>query len=28
MADIGATIAENFDLNKPEIGISFLDKLK
>lgn len=28
MADIGATIAENFELEKPEIGTSFLDKLK
>ncbi len=28
LADIGATIAENFDVNKPEIGESFLDKLK
>lgn len=28
MADIGATIAENFDTNKPLIGTSFLDKLK
>lgn len=28
MADIGATIAENFELNKPFIGTSFLDKLK
>ena len=28
MADIGATISENFDTNKPLIGTSFLDKLK
>ena len=28
MADIGATIAENFELEKPEIGTSFLSKLK
>lgn len=28
MADIGATIAENFGVEKPEIGESFLDKLK
>jgi phosphopentomutase len=28
MADIGATIAENFGVEKPEIGTSFLDKLK
>ena len=28
MADIGATIADNFELDKPEIGTSFLDKLK
>lgn len=28
MADIGATIAENFNVEKPEIGTSFLDKLK
>lgn len=28
MADIGATIAENFEVNKPFIGTSFLDKLK
>lgn len=28
MADIGATIAENFELEKPSIGTSFLDKLK
>ena len=28
MADIGATIADNFDLIKPFIGDSFLDKLK
>lgn len=28
MADIGATIAENFETNKPLIGTSFLDKLK
>lgn len=28
MADIGATIAENFELEKPDIGTSFLDKLK
>ncbi|MBE6150336.1 MAG: phosphopentomutase [Firmicutes bacterium] len=28
MADIGATIAENFGLEKPSIGTSFLDKLK
>ena len=28
MADIGATIAENFEVEKPEIGESFLDKLK
>lgn len=28
MADIAATIAENFDVQKPEIGTSFLDKLK
>lgn len=27
-ADIGATIAENFDIEKPLIGKSFLDKLK
>lgn len=27
MADIGATIADNFDVEKPEIGTSFLDKL-
>lgn len=28
MADIGATIAENFEVNKPFIGTSFLEKLK
>ena len=28
MADIGATIADNFDVEKPEIGTSFLKKLK
>ena len=28
MADIGATIADNFDIDKPEIGTSFLEKLK
>jgi len=28
MADVGATIAENFNVEKPEIGESFLDKLK
>lgn len=28
MADIGATIADNFELNKPFIGESFLEKLK
>lgn len=28
MADIGATIADNFETNKPLIGTSFLDKLK
>jgi len=28
MADIGATIAENFEANRPLIGKSFLDKLK
>ena len=28
MADIGATIADNFEVEKPEIGTSFLDKLK
>ena len=28
MADIGATIAENFDVESPPIGQSFLDKLK
>lgn len=28
MADIGATISENFDVNKPFIGNSFLSKLK
>ena len=28
MADIAATIAENFEIEKPEIGTSFLDKLK
>lgn len=28
MADIGATIAENFDVINPFIGTSFLDKLK
>ena len=28
MADIGATIAENFDVEKPLLGNSFLDKLK
>ena len=28
MADIGATIAENFEVNKPFIGSSFLEKLK
>ena len=28
LADIGATIAENFELEKPIIGTSFLDKLK
>lgn len=27
LADIGATIAENFEVEKPEIGKSFLDKL-
>ena len=28
LADIGATIADNYDLEKPWIGNSFLDKLK
>ena len=28
MADIGATIAENFEVEKPTIGTSFLYKLK
>lgn len=28
MADIGATIADNFDVINPGIGKSFLDKLK
>ena len=28
IADIGATIADNFEVNKPFIGKSFLDKLK
>lgn len=28
MADIGATIADNFEVNKPFIGESFLEKLK
>lgn len=28
MADIGATIAENFDIEPPEIGTSFLEQLK
>ena len=28
LADIGATIADNFNVEKPEIGESFLDKLK
>lgn len=28
LADIGASIAENFEVDKPEIGNSFLDKLK
>ena len=28
MADIGATIADNFEVDKPLIGKSFLDKLK
>ena len=28
MADIGATIAENFEVDKPLLGNSFLDKLK
>lgn len=28
MADIGATIAENFEVSKPFIGTSFLEKLK
>ena len=28
MADIGATIADNFEVHKPFIGTSFLDKLK
>ncbi len=28
MADIGATIADNFEVEKPEIGTSFLNKLK
>lgn len=28
MADIGASIADNFDVETPEIGTSFLDKLK
>jgi len=28
MADVAATIAENFEVQKPEIGVSFLDKLK
>lgn len=28
MADIGATICENFETNKPLIGTSFLDELK
>ena len=27
LADIGATIADNFDLETPEIGKSILDKL-
>ena len=27
MGDIAATIADNFDLEAPEIGTSFLDKL-
>ena len=27
IADIGATIADNFDLEKPEIGESILDQL-
>lgn len=28
MADVGASIADNFDVETPEIGTSFLDKLK
>lgn len=28
MADIAATIADNFEVEKPELGTSFLDKLK
>lgn len=28
LADIGASIADNFDVEKPEIGISFLDLLE
>ena len=28
LADIGATIAENFNIEKPVIGNSFLNKLK
>lgn len=28
LADIGATIADNFDIESPEIGTSFLDKLE
>ncbi len=28
MADIAATIAENFEVDKPELGTSFLEKLK
>ena len=27
-ADIGATIADNFDIDKPMIGTSYLEKLK
>lgn len=28
LADIGALIADNFDVEEPEIGVSFLDELK
>ncbi len=28
LADIGATIADNFEVEEPEIGISILDELK